>query len=202
MRIAVIGEGLTEFYCVPTIAGRLSNVTIKQFQFGGSNAGLDWSQLFRRKIVKFVKIAALSAPDKILIVLDRENRDECAGVLASQGTRIILEECGYCIGSATISVIVSNREFESLLFADYQAVDSLKILDRPVSVAFPEHSDECDVVGWLRGAFKPGNNYDKVRDGKFLAQNMRLDSNVLIRSRSACKLVKELTDPIYCDVLP
>jgi hypothetical protein len=193
VKIAIIGEGLTEYHCVPTLAGRLDNIVVRRYQFGGSNAGIDWSLLFHKKIIKFVRIAALSAPDKILVVLDREDRDACPADLAAAGRQIILKECGYCLGDASISVVVSNREFESLLFCDYEAVDSLRILKGPLSPSFPSVSDEKDVVGWLHGGFKPGYNYDKLRDGKYLAQTMRLDDDaVLAHSRSARKLVKEL----------
>jgi hypothetical protein len=194
VKVTIIGEGLTEYYCVPTLAGRLNNVVLRCFQFGGSNEGVDWDVLFHKRIVKFVKIAALSEPDKILVVLDRENRDTCPAELSAKGNEIILKECGYCLGTSTVSVVVSNRKFESLLFCDYEAVDSLGILNGPVSVGFPPSTDERNVISWLHGSYKPGYNYDKVRDGKHLAQTLRLTDNVVLaRSRSMTKLVKELS---------
>ncbi len=196
MRIAVVGEGLTEYHCVPTLAGKLGNTVIRQVHFRGSNAGFDWDQLFRKKIVPLVNAVATASPDKIVVVLDREDRADCPSDLAHRGLSIIQQDCGHYLGECTVTVIVSNREFEAILFADYAAVDSLGVLKGTVSPGFPDSTDSQNVVGWLNGHFKPGYSYDKPREGKSLAQKMNLsDEAVLARNRALRKLVKELTPP-------
>src|SRR5258708_8316620 len=88
MRVAVVGEGLTEYHSVPTLAGRLGNDVIRQVHFRGSNAGFDWDQLFRKKIVPLVNAVATASPDKIVIVLDNEQRADCPSNLAQRGLAI------------------------------------------------------------------------------------------------------------------
>jgi hypothetical protein len=196
LRIAVVGEGLTEYHCVPTVAGRLGNDVIRQVHFRGSNAGFDWDQLFRKRIAPLVTAVATAGPDKIVVVLDREDRTECPGDLAKRGLAIILEECGYCLEECSVAVIVANKEFETILFADYSAVDSLQILKGPVSQTFPATTDAQNVLSWLKGYFRSGHSYDKPRDGKSLAQKINLtDAAVQNRSRALRKLIKELTPP-------
>jgi hypothetical protein len=122
-----------------------------------------------------------------------EGRNDCCGELADQGLKIIHEECEHCLGGTQVAVVVSNRAFECLLFADYAAVDKLEILKKNVSQDFPDTTDERNVISWLQGAFKPGYNYDKKRDGKYLAKSMNLsDLAVIARNRSLRKLLKEL----------
>lgn len=196
MKVAVVGEGLTEYSCLPTVAGKLGNTVIRNVHFRGSNAGFDWEQLFRKKISPLVCAVAAASPDKIVVVLDRENRDECPAELAALGLSVILEECGHCLEGSEVSVVVADREFETMVFADYGVIDTLPILEAPVSHEFPATTDSRGVVSWLKGRFKAGNSYDKPQDGKFLAQRMDLASpDVLARCRGLRKLVKELTPP-------
>ncbi len=196
MRVAVVGEGLTEYHSVPTLAGRLGNDVIRHVHFRGSNAGFDWDQLFRKKIVPLVNAVATACPDKIVVVLDREDRDDCPGDLAKRGLAIILKDCGYCLGACAVGVIVANREFETIVFADYAVVDNLGCLKGPISQTFAVSTDSQNVLGWLKGHLKPGHSYDRPRDGKILAQKMDLSSPVVLnRSRALRKLIKELSPP-------
>lgn len=194
MKIAVVGEGLTEYHCVPTFAGRLGNDVIRHVHFRGANAGFDWDQLFRKKIVPLVNAVAAACPDKIIVVLDREDRGDCPGDLANRGLAIILSDCGYYLGQCGVAVIVANKEFETILFADYAAVDTLGILKEPISQTFPASTDSQNVLSWLNGHYEPGHSYDKPRDGKHLAQKIDLNNPVVLnRSRGLRKLIKELS---------
>ena len=116
MRVAVVGEGLTEYHSLPTLAGRLGNDVIRRVHFRGSNAGFDWDQLFRKKIVPLVNAVATACPDKIVVVLDREDREDCPGDLAKRGLAIILEDCSYCLGgcSGSCQQRVRDHSFRGL----------------------------------------------------------------------------------------
>lgn len=195
MRIAVIGEGKTEFYCVPTIAGRLGNIVVGQMLIGTNGDDYDWEFLIRRKVVPRIFAMAAKNPDKILVVVDRERRAACPPDLAATALEIVQEECGYCLGVCRVSVVVCNRQFENALFADYDAVDRLPILDNPVSHLFPEVADERNLLRFIEGHARDGAGYEKDRHGLFLARQMRLDSDICWnRSRTLRKLVKELTE--------
>jgi len=193
VRVAIIGEGQTEYYCLPTIAGRMGNVVVGHPHIRGAGADCDWDTLFHRKVVPLVIAMAARRPDKIVIVLDREERPDCPPDLATRGINVIRENCGYCLANCTVSVVISNKKFECLLFADYEAVDKMKILHGPVSNRFPATTDEQNVLSWIRHTLRPGSSYEKIRDGKFLAQTMSMnDPAVLARSKPLRKLVKEL----------
>lgn len=192
MRIAVIGEGETEYRCLPTIAGRMGNVVVGQMIVGTNGEKFDWALLIEKKVVPRVLAMAERAPDKIVVAVDREGRDECPPELAAQGLQIIRERCGHRLGGCAVALVVSNRRFENTLFADYEAVDSLPILSGPVSHLLPTETDGHNVLGLIRGSTRPGACYDKELHGAFLARRIRVeDEGCLKRSRTLQKLVKE-----------
>jgi hypothetical protein len=193
MRVAIIGEGQTEYYCVPKIAGKLGNIVVGHVWTRTVSTEFDWERYFQGRVVPLVRAMLAKGPDKIVIVVDREDRPDCGPDLATRGLKVILCECGHLLGICQISVVISNKGFECLLFADYGAVDSLKILKGAVSHGFPESTEGQNVLKWIKQGLKPGASYDKIRDGMFLAQRMNLsDPTVVARSRSLRKLLKEL----------
>lgn len=194
MKIAIVGEGQTEFYCVPTIVGRLGHQVVGVMHIrGGCDLGYDWPRFVGERIAPAVEIMAYRKPEKIVVVLDREDRDACSPELARTGLTIVQEKCGRFLGNCEVGIVVSNRRFECLLFADYQGVDRLPILRMPVSGSFPPTTEGENVIRWIHGALRRGFAYDKIRDGKFLAQRIALrDPVVLGRSRSLSKLVSDL----------
>jgi hypothetical protein len=190
----VLGEGQTEFYCLPKIAGRLGHVVVHKAWIRPVSTEFDWERFFLLRVVPLVTAALLKSPDKIIIVIDREDRPQCSVELAQRGLQEIVRCCGHCLGQCSIHVVVANRTFESLLFADYAAVDSLPILRQAISHTFPNSCEGVKVIHWLNASMRPGYSYDKIRDGMTLAKTMRLsDAGVQARSRSLRKLVKELT---------
>jgi len=193
LKIALIGEGQTEYHCLPKIAGRLGNVVVGRARTIPVSGDYDWERFFEKRVVPLVQAMAIKCPEKIVVVLDRERRLECPGDLARRGLNVIMHACGYCLNGCTVAVVISNRRFECILFADYSAVDKLPILDRPVSGGFPETTDENDVLDWIAPVVTEGCTYDKILHGGFLAHAMSPDSAaVQAHSRSLKKLVSEL----------
>lgn len=92
MTIVCVNEGDTEFACVPKIAGRLGHVIIGNFNVGG--CAQDWDQAFEVQILPYVRTAALKDPDKILVVVDRENRPECSPSLLRRQPVFYLKDFG------------------------------------------------------------------------------------------------------------
>jgi hypothetical protein len=186
-----MSEGASEHFCLPKVAGRLGNHVINNVHISGCFE--DWDQTIA-KILPYVKTAALKQPDKILVVVDREQRTQCCSDLA----RVALESLRDGLLKenlrANVVVIISDKKFEAVVMADYELVDTLEILSRPVSPDFAPTLDGTDPKSLVDAALKPGKKYDKVRHGGALASKMRLnDERVLARSRSLRKLVKELT---------
>jgi hypothetical protein len=197
VRIAFIAEGQTEYYCLPKIAGRLGNTILRVALVKGTCADLDWARYFSIRVVPLVRAMLLHQPEKIIVVLDRESRDDCSPKLAELGLEVIIRECGYCLGGCGVTVVISNRMFECLLFADYAALDALNILKVPASEFLPASTDGRLILGKLKGHLRRGCYYDKLQHGIALAQKLDIaDENTLQRSRSLRKLVKELEPPI------
>lgn len=134
MNIACIGEGETEFFCVPKIVGRLGNVVVSNVNIGG--CAEDWDYSFSNQILPHVQAVALKQPDKILIVVDKERRPLCSPELATRASSII-EQGLLAVSLVTpFAIVVSDKKFESIVMADYELVDRLPILQGPISGSF------------------------------------------------------------------
>jgi hypothetical protein len=193
LRVAIIGEGQTEYYCIPKIAGRCGHIVVGTALIRMVSSDFDWEKLFELRIVPLVMAMLTKSPDKIIIVLDREDRAECPGELAQRGLLVIQAKCSYYLGACGLAVVISNKTFECLLFADYALVDRLPILRAPVSHNFPPATEGKGVLSWIKGVLRPGAAYHKIRDGMYLAKHMEYErSEVQARSRSLLKLVREL----------
>jgi hypothetical protein len=157
------------------------------------NPAFDWERLFELRIVPLVFAMLIKLPDKIVIILDKEDRVECPPELAQRGLAVIRSKCGHCVGSCEVTVVISDKAFECILFADYTAVDKLPILKNAISDTFPPVTDGEGVLSWVKPGLKPGHSYHKIRDGMFLAHHIALTQpEVQARSRSLRKLIREL----------
>lgn len=193
LRIAIIGEGQTEYYCMPKIVGRCGHIVVGKAWIRQVSPNFDWERLFELRVVPLVMAMLTKHPEKIVVILDREDRPECPGDLANRAIAVIRANCGHCLMACAIVVVISDKNFECVLFADYEAVDALPILREKISARFPPHTDGAGVLGWIRHVLKPGCAYHKLRDGMFLAQRLRVDQTaVRARNRSLRKLVHEL----------
>jgi|SRR5579862_5288916 len=194
MRLAIVGEGQTEYSCLPKLAGRLGNDVVGRARTITVSSDFDWELFFEKRVAPLVLLMLGKRPEKIIVVLDREDRQECPAELARVGLRILVRDCGYCLNGCALAVVISDRKFESMLFADYAVVDTLPILARPISQDFPATTDRHSVISWLSPALVDGCSYDKVQHGAFLAQRLDVESpSVRARSRSLQKLIKELS---------
>lgn len=192
MKVAIIGEGQTEFYCVPKMAGRLGNVVVGCVWTRTVSTRFDWERFFELRVVPLVLAMLAKRPEKIVVVIDRGDRTDCSPDLAERGLTVIAGRCAHCLGDCSVSVIVSDKRFECLLFADYNRVDQLRILNGPRSHTFPTTTDSQNVLNWIKPALRRGSAYHKIRDGMFLAQGMDLQNpQVQGRNRSLRKLVHE-----------
>lgn len=191
MKIACVGEGDTEFFCVPKMVGRLGHVVISNANLGGC-AG-DWDYVFSEQVLPYVRTAALKSPDKILIIVDKEKRQDCCPELVGRASAIVANGLAAVNLITPFAIVIADRKFESIVMADYELVDKLPILSRSVSADFGPSLDGKDPKPVVDRALRPGSAYHKVRHGSALASKMRLDNQtVLQRSRALRKLVKEL----------
>lgn len=158
------------------------------------NPDFDWERLFELRVVPLVMAMLAKRPEKIIIILDRENRVVCPPELASRGLAVITARCGYSLGACELTLVISDKNFECMLFADYSAVDRLRILRARISQSFPATTDGVGVLSWIKHALNPGASYHKIRDGMNLASHGEfMLPEVQQRSRSLRKLMHELS---------
>lgn len=196
MRVAIVGEGETEYFCAPKLLGRLGHTIVHQAEIGG--CAVNWELTIRAKVLPQVQVAALKKPDKILVFLDRENRDQCCGELANKALDMLNDGLREQNLTTDVGLIISDKQFESIVMADYELVDTLPILARAVSQDFGDRLDGKNPKAILDRALKPGCCYHKIREGRHLASKMRMrDQMVQERSRALRKLIKEAPEPFY-----
>lgn len=193
--VACVVEGKTEFYTLPKFVGRLGHCPVLTLKFDGGNGDqCPWDALIISRVVPRVIGAAQKNPDKVLVVLDREGRVDCPPDLASKALEIITTELASRNIHTPVSVVVCDRRFENLLMADTNLVDRFRFLKSRFSEKVGNSVDGKNVVGAFNECCLKGEKYDKVAHGIALAQRMDLQNQqVLARSRSLRKLVKELT---------
>jgi hypothetical protein len=198
VRLVCIGEGDTEYECVPSLAGRLGHTILKSINLGGLPCDADWAVVCRNKILPYVRTEALRQPDKILVVVDREKRPDCCPALATQALEIFATGLASENLVVDVSVVVCDKKFESVVMADFDLVDTLPILAGPVSQNFGANLNGKDPLSIVKAALRPGSKYDKVRHGSWLAGNLKLDDAVVFsRSRCLSKLIKEIPMTLY-----
>src|SRR5260370_3339389 len=192
MRIGCVGEGMTEYSCLPTIVSGLGHIVVGNVSCNGCYD--DWEQTIRQKVIPRVFGMAVKNPDKIIVALDREDRDECCPDLAQIALNLIGEALRSKNLTCSVALIIADRTFETILFADYESVDKMTILTNPISHLFGESTDGVNVLARVRAHLKAGQRYDKIIHGKRLAQRLILADPVVLagRNRSLRKLLKEI----------
>lgn len=198
MKIGIIGEGETEYYSVPTLVAKLGHTVVGVNHLGGVGSDYPWHELFCNKVFPYVRGFAVKAmqnrPDKVIVILDRERREQCCGQLASAAKLAIAAKLDEENIDIPVSIVLPNPIFECWLFANSTVLDGSKIMKRSVSEHFNDSTDEKDVLAIVCKSLKRGCAWDKPKYGKALAQKLDLTSQrVLNRSRSLRKFVKELS---------
>jgi hypothetical protein len=197
MLVGTVVEGDTEYYCLPKLLAKLGHESLRPLSINGSSG--HWPELVRQRVVPRVRSLKLKNPGKILVVLDRETRPECSPELARQALDLIMVETAHEGACCPIAVIIADRYFECVLFADYEALHSLEIARTPGEVLFGTGTDSKNVLAIIKGDLRPNATYHKTKHGPCLAKQIRLDNPVVLsRSRSLRKLVKEVP-PIHTD---
>ena len=131
----------------------------------------------------------------VLVVLDREDRRECAPEIAG--------ELRVAIGSTAqvpIDIVVKNRQFENWLVASCDALASqaarFEISDADRARVNPDRADSVDGLALLKRCCKK-SSYNKVLDSDRIlarANPLRIAAN----SRSFRRLLRSLEHPRYC----
>lgn len=164
MRIGLVVDGQSEVAALPNLYPRLEAETGHQFlrPVLAPIQPLAPPAAIARACGTRVSQLARRGADRVLVLVDREGRPECPGVLA-------LEIQGRLPQAVTTTVVIKNRTFENWLIADVQA-----LLQQPgrfdVSAGMrsriePNHADSADALRLLqRAAIRTA--YNKVQDSQ------------------------------------
>lgn len=126
--------------------------------------------------------------DRIVVLLDRENRSECPGAIAEplqNGLRSHVR--------VELKVVLKDRKFENWLVADPDALRAqpgrFELSGGDVARVVPNKADQCEALAILSRCVR--GNYDKVQDAKRILTRMDL-GRACANSRSLRKLIRSL----------
>ena len=134
MKIGIVVDGLGEFKSLPEICARLCLRQGDQL-LAPVHARLQPKSAPGRiaeSVLKKLDLLRKRGADVVLLLIDREDRAECAPELAQA------IEAVFVAMSQQVRVVVKNRKFENWLIADPKALASLKGRFKP-TVAFRKH---------------------------------------------------------------
>lgn len=198
-RVAIITEGESEWGALPTLFAQLAAATGSAFltpvllkvQPDGPPAKI------ARECKRVFRLLEEKRVTKVVVVLDREQRQESSGELAQAIDAAIRSTCGF---SFELFVVMKDRAFENWVLADLEALRSQRSrfevsasLERAVA---PNRADRTDALDLLKHATRGGASYDKRQDSKRTLQKadiLRIASN----SRSFRHFLHALGHPQY-----
>jgi hypothetical protein len=199
MKLGIIVEGETEYFCIPELASKLKHTVTGRHHLRGVGSDYPWEDVCNKLVYPYVRGFALQnsarRPDKVVIVVDREERSECCGGLATHGEKVLKEKLAEENLDINLSIVLPNTQFECWLLAEAELLDRCPMFKRPLSRLIGGTTDGKDILSIINANLKPSRNWDKIRFGLALAKKMDLSKGtVLERSRSLRKFVKELTN--------
>ena len=133
--------------------------------------------------------------DKIVVLIDREDRDECPPKFAK-----LIEQVFRKLGYDEVTVVVKNRTFENWLIADIKALKSLrgrfrvtKSFEKKVS---PNKADNVRDGEALLKAIAIDRKYHKRRDAKAIT-TIQEALEIARNSRSFRRFLRVIGHPQY-----
>lgn len=159
-------------------------------------------EFIRNKIVPLVRAAMLKQVSLVVVLIDREDREQCPGAFAQDMARTIvalMESRFQYDGMPRISVVCADRRLENWLVADPSGLCNHAYLAKDLSTAVGNNADGKDALTLLKGAYRPGRAYHKRMDASRLAKAVCvMKPEVRHRSKSLDKFLRELGVPSLC----
>jgi hypothetical protein len=129
--------------------------------------------------------------DRILILIDKETRQDCTGELAAAVEK---EARARADSGVEVRVVLKVKMFENWFVADPEALQGIsgrfEKVDRIAKRVSPNRADAVDALGLLKTCSKD-RTFDKVRDGVAICKVLD-PARAAAASRSFRKLLKEL----------
>ena len=197
MRVGLIVDGEAEFASIrrPLDRAQIAGLTIVGPALTKITP-LAPAPAFAAECKKQIRVIESRQADRIVVVLDREQRQTCCGAIAEEYLGH-LQKCT----STEIMVVIKNSMYENWLVADLDALgglrarfDTTNALRRRIA---PNKADSIDALASLKSA-AIGRQYAKVEDSKRImdrAEALKIGAN----SRSFRRLLRCLDHPTYHD---
>lgn len=197
MRVALITEGVSEFKSLPMLypqlQARSGNILFSPLKVNVPPTAAP--RIIARECRSRLLIAQAKGANIAVIVLDREDREECAGLIATEVGQAASASCH----ALPVKVVLKDRTFENWLIADLEALRKrparFQVSKGAVRRVEPGKADRCDGYSILTSCIK-GDRYEKVRDSQAICSNMDVTA-VARHSRSFRHFLHMLGDPMY-----
>jgi hypothetical protein len=197
VKIAPLTEGVSEFRAMPAlyeqIHARIPNTLQAPLKI---NVAPDASPaVVARECRSRLLIAAANGAELAIVILDREEQQECPGLIAARIEAQIALACN----ALPTRVVLKNSMFENWLVADLKALEQQRarftVTAGMHGRVAPNKADNCDALALLKSAVNKGQ-YDKVADAQRILRRMDL-ANAANNSRSLRHLLHVLDDPAF-----
>lgn len=196
MRIGLIVEGQSEFVALPHLLHQLREGTGHSF-IGPVRATAHpnaQAAVIARSVVESVAYLQLRKVDEVVLLMDREDREECPGALADQ-----LSEHIQPLVTVPVRVVIKDRTFENWLISDVEALRAMParftITEATVRSISPNKADRINAYELLQQC-AIRNSFQKVKDAQRIlghADIHRMAEN----SRSFRRLLRCVGHPAY-----
>ncbi|HEY0735331.1 MAG TPA: DUF4276 family protein [Herpetosiphonaceae bacterium] len=144
-----------------------------------------------------IKILRGKQAQKVIILIDRENREVCSGAWAAEITNALAAK----YGSVAFGVVIKNSCFENWLVADTRVFTKLpkrfSLSDTAIRKIQPNKADRIDAQKLIKEAAR-GNAYHKVTDAMRIMAEAEIMS-IAANSRSFRRFLRMLDHPRYRD---
>lgn len=200
--VGLVVEGESEIGAIPQLLRDSGARLARPMKFGGQpeqcNSDM-FCEFIQHKIIPSIRAMVLKNVSLVVVILDREHRDRCPGILARDIKDVIAGIMGtryHYTGSPPISVVCTDRKLENWLIADPKGILTHKYIVRDLSRAVGSEADGKDAIALLKRAYQPGQHYHKRMDAPRLASRVRaIRPDVRLRSHSLDKLLRECGVP-------
>jgi len=193
--LGLVLEGEADYAAVPVLLRRAGAAPGRGAVFKGQGVECAIPTLVQKKLVPHTRAQILKGHSKVLVIIDRETRNDCPGDFAQRVQAELVRQLdasyGYR-GTPPVSVVCADRTLENWLLADPRGIRSHAYIQRDITRRAGANVDGLDALSIMRWAYGSGRAYDKTRDAAALATRVRVERReVRQRSKSLDKLLRE-----------
>lgn len=190
--IGLVVEGTSEYYAVPRLLQRLGLRYCTPAVFHGQPVELPPEAVGKRAL-PYVRAQSRKGVSKVVVIVDREDREQCAPDFAAGVRCYLLANLGARTRGAQrqVTVVSPDRKIENWLIADRAGLANYALIRSGAKTERRSNVDGLDGDAELRRLIARGRTYEKGEMTGDLASCIRPDrAEVRRRSRSLRKFLK------------